>query len=100
MTEFDMDMHVKKQQTDRPLFAVVLKKKTDKSADRFFIVVKKGEYLLPQTYHGIGFWCNVVPRLDPEMTSTQQFLGTQTYEEVWIPYENIDYIKSLIYIKR
>jgi hypothetical protein len=100
MTDFDMDMHIKKHQVDKPMFAVVLKKKTDKSADRFFIVIKKGENLLTTVFHGVGFWSGEIPQLDPNMTASQQFLSIQTYEEVWIPYENIDYIKSLVYIKR
>ena len=44
MADFDMDMHVKKQQVDKPICAAVMKKKTDKSPDRFFIVVKKIDY--------------------------------------------------------
>ena len=95
-----MDMHVKKPQVDKPMFAAVLKKKTDKSASRFFIVVKKGECFLLTTFHGIGFWADEIPRLDPETTASLQFLNNQEYEEVWIPYENIDYVKSLVYIKR
>lgn len=100
MSEFDMDMHVKKQQIDRPMFAVVMKKKTAKSTDRFFIVVKKRENFLPTVFSGVGFWLDQIPKLDPEVTASQQFLDNQEYEEVWIPYENIDYIKSLVYTKR
>lgn len=100
MTSFNMDMHVKKQQPDKPMLAAVMKKKTGKSTDRFFIVVKKVECLLPTTFHGIGFWSSEIPQLNTGITATQQFLDDQEYEEVWIPYENIDYIKSLIYIKR
>jgi hypothetical protein len=97
MPDFDMDMHIKKQQPDRLMFAAVMKKKT---VCRFFIVVKKGECLLPTTFHGIGFWAREIPKLNPDMAATQKFLDDQEYEEVWIPYENIEYVKSLVYIKR
>lgn len=97
---FDMDMHVNKNPIEKPTLAVVLDKKTLKSADRFFIVVKKGEYFLPTVFHGIGFWSDEIPKLDPKMSITRQFLDAQEYEEVWIPYEKIDHIKSLVYTKR
>lgn len=100
MAEFDMDMHVKKNQADRPMFAVVMKKKTARSSDRYFVVVKKGECFLPTTFHGIGFWSDELLKFKPDLTVTQQFLAEQEYEEVWIPYENIDYVKSLVYTKR
>jgi hypothetical protein len=100
MADFDMDMHVKKVQLDKPMFAVVIKKRTAKSEDRYFIIVKKGECFLPTAFHGIGFWATEIPKLDMEITASQQFLDSQAYEEVWIPYENIDYVKSLVYTKR
>jgi len=100
MVDFDIDMHVKKVQIDKPTFAVFLKKKTIKEMNRIFIVVKKKEHFLSTTFNGVGFWSEDVPNLDPNMTVTQQYLDSQQYEEVWIPYENIDYIKSLVYIKR
>lgn len=100
MSTFDMDMHVKKDQSDKPLYAVFLKKKTARSPDRYFIVTKKAEYFLPNAFHGIGFWADQIPELDPETTASKQYLEDQKYSEVWIPYENIEFIESLVYIKR
>jgi hypothetical protein len=99
MQEFDMDMHVKNP-TERPMLAVLMKKKTSKSVDRFFIVTKKGEHFLPTVFHGIGFWAECVPEFNPKISAARQFLDDQKYEEVWIPYHEIDHIKSLVYTKR
>ena len=92
---FDMDMHIKKEQVDKPLYAVVMKKKS-----KFFIIMKKGDPFLPNILHGIGFWATEIPNLDTEITIFKQILEDQEYVEVWIPYENIDYVKSLIYKKK
>ena len=92
MEKFDMDMYVKKNQPDRTIIVAVMKKKTAKSQDRYFVVVKRGEFFLTSVFHGIGFWTD---ELNPNVD-----LRYVEYEEIWIPYENIDYIKSLTYIRR
>lgn len=101
MDKFDMDVYVRNKQPEKPLLAVCMKT-TPRNSDylKYFIVVKKGEYFTNNIFRGIGFWSKEIPILDVELTSSQQFLEDQTYEEVWIPYDNISYIKSLVYIKR
>lgn len=95
LVPFDMDMNVKKQISDVPTFVVVLDKKTSKSVDLFFVVMKRGENILPNLFHGIGVWTTQLP--DP---SSYEELYKMDYEEIWIPYEKIKYVKSLTYVKR
>ena len=100
MAGFDMDIHARKQYSDRPLHAVIMKKRTLKSEDKVFISVKRVENFLPTVFHGVGFWYTEEVQMDPKLTASQQILDEQEYEEVWIPYEGIEYIKSLTYTKK
>jgi hypothetical protein len=97
---FDMDMHVSNNTITKPSYAIVMKKRTAKSADRVFIVVKK--YSIENTMvHGIGFWWDQeIPEFNMELTAHIQMIEEQDFEEVWVPVENIDYVKSLLYVKK
>jgi len=90
-TGFDVDVHSKTVGSgDLCRFAVKMKKPTAKSPERYFIVTKKIDCFLVGVFHGVGFWTEDLENLNFD----------QDIEEVWIPYMNIDFVKSLTYVKK
>lgn len=87
--KFDIDKQSRKlNRGDFPRMVVKLLKRTAKSPNRYFIVVKRDNNFIG-VFHGIGFW-----------TSSLEDLTGGDLTEVWIPYENIDYVESLTYNKK
>ena len=85
--KFDMDMHVKKEKIkNNPILIVYMNKKNDPK----FIVMKRVDYFIGNFFHGIGYWTK----------ETEVFEDPEINEEVWIPYCNINYVKSLLYTKK
>jgi hypothetical protein len=78
--------------TNSPHYAVHMIKKTAKSADRFFIVTQvRRDELGTAAFHGIGYWTDKKP-------NGEEIQANIT--EVWIPWDKIDHVESLVYRQR
>jgi len=75
-------------------FLVKIKKQTAKSSDRFFVSVRncRDEFTSPAVFHGVGYWATEHPK--NTLDTKAQIL------EIWIPWEKIDYVESLMYRQR
>jgi len=82
------------EEAARLVYLVVFKKKNVKSANKFFVVtsIRRDEFNSPAVFHGIGYWATEHPNniLDTRAKIT----------EVWIPWEQIDHVESLMYRQR
>jgi len=80
--------------TTTPSYAVHFEKKTAKSPDRFFIVVqvRRDEFTSPAIFHGIGYWTDKKPSINNSVNVD--------ITEVWIPWQKIDHVESLMYRQR
>ena len=79
-------------------FYYLVKIKTRPSSNEVYFVCTKNrrdELSLPSTFHGVGFW-----HTSNEYDGLYDNIEEREEEEVWIPYSNIAYIKSLMYRSR
>jgi len=74
-------------------YLVKMKTRTAKEQAAYFVCTKnRRDEFSPEVFHGVGYWHS-----GPDMYKD---IEKREEEEVWIPYGNIDYIKSLMYRPR
>ena len=73
----------------KPVYSIVIKKQNSKQKDRFFVVVDR--YLATSSsVGGVGYWTYSAPQATDEVKK-------ELLEEVFIPWYNIDCVRSLVY---
>jgi hypothetical protein len=76
-----------------------MRRKTAKSPITYFVCTKnRRDEFGPDIFHGIGYWHTLKDGDNPG--PMYENIEKREEEEVWIPFNNIEYIKSLMYRPR
>lgn len=80
-------------------YLVRMKKRTAKEPVIYFVCTKnRRDEFSPEVFHGVGYWH--AQKDGDKGDAIYDNIEYREEEEVWIPYSNIKYIKSLMYRSR
>lgn len=76
-------------------YLVTIKTRTKTEKPRFFVCTKnrRDEFNIPSAFHGVGYWHEGSEGIFEDVESRNE-------EEVWISWNQISYVKSLLYRPR
>ena len=82
------------KENTRPFYLLIINKNKALPYNYFVaVIIRKDEFSNPAYFHGIGYFSNDRPKIENTGPDKQII-------EVWIPWDKINYIESLIYKPR